>query len=96
VLDSDNPWIVRTGSPWCYRPKDFPPGRWSTSNPAAGCFEAIVHDLRAVPRFAAARHPEPTAAIFDVRTVQSIPESGARAGYDGYKCLSTVMYCVGR
>ena len=40
------------------------------------------------------RKPEPTAAIFDGRTLQSTPESGARqstpesgarAGYDGYK-----------
>ena len=52
---------------------------------AAGCFEAIVHDLRAVLRFAAGKHPEPTAAIFDGRTMQSTVESGGRAGYDGYK-----------
>ena len=82
-------WIVRSGSPWRYLPKDFPPWeavyqqtrRWI----AAGCFEAIVHDLRAILRFAAGRDPEPTAAIFDGRTVQSTPESGGRAGYDGYK-----------
>jgi transposase len=82
-------WIVRSGSPWRYLPADFPPWemvyqqtrRWL----AAGCFEAIVHDLRAVLRFADGRGPEPTAAIFDSRTMQSTPESGARAGYDGYK-----------
>jgi len=82
-------WIVRTGSQWRYLPKDFPPWpmvyqqsrRWLK----AGCFEAIVHDLRAVLRFAAGKEPEPTAAIFDGRTIQSTPESGGRAGYDGYK-----------
>jgi transposase len=82
-------WIVRTGSPWRYMPKDFPPWemvyqqsrRWLK----AGCFEVIVHDLRAVLRFAAGRDPEPTAAISDGRTVQSTPESGSRAGYDGSK-----------
>jgi transposase len=82
-------WIVRSGSPWRYLPKDFPPWeavyqqtrRWF----AAGCFEAIVHDLRAVLRFAQGRGPEPTAAILDSRTMQSTPESGPRAGYDGYK-----------
>jgi transposase len=82
-------WMVRGGSPWRYLPKDFPPWemvyqqtrRWL----AAGCFEAIVHDLRAVLRFAEGRNPEPTAAIFDSRTIQSTPESGPRAGYDGYK-----------
>jgi transposase len=52
---------------------------------AAGCFEAIVHDLRAVLRFAEGRDPEPTAVILDGRTIQSTPESGGRAGYNGYK-----------
>jgi transposase len=82
-------WLVRTGAQWRYIPKDFPPWaavyqqtrRWL----AAGCFEAIVHDLRAVLRFAQGRDPEPTAAVLDSRTIQSTPESGPRAGYDGYK-----------
>jgi transposase len=82
-------WLVRSGAPWRYLPKDFPPWamvyqqtrRWL----AAGCFEAIVHDLRAVLRFADGRGPEPTAAILDSRTMQSTPESGPRAGYDGAK-----------
>jgi transposase len=82
-------WLVRSGAPWRYLPKDFPPWemvyqqtrRWL----AAGCFEAIVHDLRAVLRFASGREPEPTAVILDGRTIQSTPESGGRAGYDGYK-----------
>src|SRR5271166_2075669 len=82
-------WLVRSGAPWRYVPKDFPPWemvyqqsrRWL----AAGCFEAIVHDLRALLRFAVGRNPEPTAAMFDGRTLQSTPESGGRAGYDGYK-----------
>ena len=60
-------WIVRTGSPWRYLPKDFPPWpmvyqqsrRWL----AAGCFETMVHDLRAILRFAAGRQPEATACI---------------------------------
>lgn len=82
-------WLVRSGAPWRYLPADFPPWemvyqqtrRWL----AAGCFEAIVHDLRAILRFADGRGPEPTAAVFDSRTIQSTPESGGRAGYDGYK-----------
>ncbi len=82
-------WVVRTGAQWRYIPKDFPPWaavyqqtrRWL----ATGCFEAIVHDLRAVLRFAEGKQPEPTAAVFDGRTIQSTPESGPRAGYDGSK-----------
>jgi transposase len=45
----------------------------------------IVHDLRVVLRLAAGHTAEPSAAIFDSRTVQSTPESGPRAGYDGAK-----------
>src|SRR5579884_1060606 len=52
---------------------------------AAGSFEAIVHDLRALLRLAEGRDPQPSAVIFDGRTLQSTPESGSRAGYDGHK-----------
>jgi transposase len=52
---------------------------------AAGCFEAVVHDLRMLLREEAGRAPAPTAAVFDSQTLQSTPESGARAGYDGAK-----------
>jgi transposase len=82
-------YIVKTGAHWRMLPHDLPPWptvyqqmlRWM----AAGCFEAIVHDLRVLLRRAAGRAAPPTAAILDSRTVQSTPESGARAGYDGHK-----------
>ncbi|MDP9474004.1 MAG: IS5 family transposase, partial [Chloroflexota bacterium] len=82
-------WIVRAGSPWRLLPTNFPPWaavyqqtqRWI----AADCFEAMVHDLRALLRWAESRADDPTAVILDGRTVQSTPESGARAGYDGHK-----------
>ncbi len=51
----------------------------------AGVFEHITHDLRAIVRFINDRNPEPSAAILDGRTLQSTPESGDRAGYDGAK-----------
>jgi transposase len=51
----------------------------------AGVFEALAHHLRAVLRIAAGRRESPTAAILDSRTLQSTPESGGRAGYDGAK-----------
>jgi transposase len=51
----------------------------------AGVFEAMVHDLRMVLRLAKGRKEQPSAAIFDSRTLQSSPESGERAGYDGAK-----------
>lgn len=82
-------WIVRTGSPWRYMPHDLPPyytvyqqtQRWIR----AGCFEAIVADLRALIRLGEGKSVEPTAAIFDSRTLLGTPESGDRAGYDGHK-----------
>jgi transposase len=82
-------WIVRTGAQWRLMPHDLPPW-WTVYQQTqrwirAGCFEAIVHDLRRLLRVADGRFPDPSAAIFDGRTVQSTPESGNRAGYDGYK-----------
>jgi len=82
-------YLVRTGMQWRFLPHDLPPWaaiyqqtrRWLE----AGSFAAIVHDLRHVLRLAQGRAPEPTAAILDSRTLQSTPESGARAGYDGAK-----------
>jgi transposase len=82
-------WIVRAGAAWRLLPGDFPPWhavydqarRWL----AAGCFEAMAHDLRAVLRLAEGRAAEPSGAILDSRTLRSTPESGARAGYDGAK-----------
>ena len=47
--------------------------------------ESLVQDLRAVLRLAQGRTEAPTAVILDGRTLQSSPESGARAGYDGAK-----------
>ena len=45
----------------------------------------MAHDLRAILRLALERKADPSAVILDSRTVQSTPESGARAGFDGHK-----------
>ena len=82
-------WMVKAACPWRLLPGDFPPWqavqqqgeRWIK----AGCFEAMTHDLRELVRVLLERDPRPSAAIYDGRTLQSSPESGARAGYDGYK-----------
>ena len=82
-------WLVRAGAPWRMLPNDLPPWpvvyqqtqRWLR----AQVFAALVEDLRALLRLAEGRAPSPSAAIFDSRTLQSSPESGARAGYDGAK-----------
>jgi transposase len=82
-------YLVRGGLQWRLLPNDPPPWaavsqqtrRWM----AAEVFNAIVHDLRELPRLVEGRAPTPTAVILDSRTLQSTPESGARAGYDGAK-----------
>jgi len=82
-------YIVRSGATWRMMPNDLPPWemvcqqtqRWLK----AGVFETIVQDVRALLRLAEGRGEQPTAAVFDSRTLQSSAESGARAGYDGAK-----------
>src|SRR4028119_654329 len=72
-------YMVRAGCPWRMIPNDFPPvsivyqqaQRWM----AAGCFEAMAHDLRQLLRLLAGKPAEPSAAILDGRTLQSTPES---------------------
>ena len=81
--------MVRAGCPWRLMPHDLPPWRVVYEQAArwnrARCFEAMAHDLRTLLRVLAGRAGEPSAVILDSRTLQSTPESGGRAGYDGYK-----------
>jgi hypothetical protein len=51
----------------------------------ARCFEAMVEDLRLLWRVFSGRKAQPTAMILYSCTIQSTPESGARAGCDGAK-----------
>ena len=82
-------YIVHTGMQWRMMPNDLPPWytvyqqtqRWLQ----AGVFEDMVHDLRMLLRVIEGRSPQPRAVILDSRTLQSTPESGGRAGYDGHK-----------
>ena len=82
-------WFVRAGCPWRMMPNDLPP--WSAVYQQtqrwikAGSFEAMAHDLRAILRLVQDRHSDPSAVILDSRTLQSTPESGARARFDGHK-----------
>jgi transposase len=82
-------YIVRTGMQWRMMANDLPP--WHTVYQQtqrwlkAGVFEDMVRDLRMLMREIEGRAPQPRAAILDSRTLQSSPESGGRAGYDGHK-----------
>jgi transposase len=89
VLFNAIQYVVKTGCTWRFLPHDFPP--WSAVYQqarrwlAAGVFEQIAHDLRIILRIFSDKEHQPSAVIFDARTMQSTPESGARAGYDGHK-----------
>ena len=82
-------YVIRYGIAWRAMPNDLPPWaavyqqtqRWLR----AGCFESMAEDLRLLLRLAGGRTDMPSATIFDSRTLQSTPESGSRAGFDGHK-----------
>lgn len=82
-------YIARTGLQWRFMPTDLPPWpavyqqtrRWLE----AKVFETIIADLRELIRLGEGRSVQPSAMILDSRTMHSTPESGGRAGYDGYK-----------
>jgi len=82
-------YIVKTGNQWRMMPHDLPPWyvtyqqmrRWMS----ARCFETMVEDLRLLLREFAGHKGQPSAMVIDSRALQSTPESGARAGYDGAK-----------
>ncbi len=51
----------------------------------AGCFEMLVEDVLSLLCEWGGRKGQPAAVVIDSRTLQSTPESGAGAGYDGAK-----------
>ena len=82
-------YLVKMGGVWRMMPHDLPPWRLVYQQTRrwikAGCFEALAHDLRVLLRLGLDRKADPSAVILDSRTLQSTPESGARAGFEGHK-----------
>jgi transposase len=82
-------WLVKAGASWRMLPHDLPP--WQAVHQQtqrwlhARVFEAMVADLRMLLRLKEGKNAQPTATIFDSRTLRSTPESGSRGGYDGAK-----------
>src|SRR5258707_423846 len=72
---------LRSGSTLCV-PSSTAYGTWCGRAVSGGIFRPVSLPGRA--RFSR-RKAKPTAMLLDSRTIQSTPESGARAGYDGAK-----------
>jgi transposase len=82
-------YVVRTGMQWRMIANDLPPCytvyQQIQRSLKASVFGDLVLDLRMLMRKIKGRPSQPRAAILDSRTLQSTPESGSRAGYDGHK-----------
>jgi len=82
-------YLAHTGCPWPYLPHDLPPWatvyqQWTRGRDAR-VGEAIVPDWNVWQRPLRGRAATPSAVVFDGRTLQSTPERGHRAGWDGAK-----------
>ena len=82
-------YLLRTGCPWRYLPRDFPP--WQTVYyhfrrfRLSGMWHRILTALRAVERQRVGRDAQPTAAIIDAQSTKTVEESAPISGYDGHK-----------
>ena len=79
-------WFVRAGCPWRMMPNDLPP--WNVVHQQAmrwikaGAFETMAHDLRELLRTLLERPEQPSAAIYDSRTLQAAPQARSQKRVD--------------
>ena len=76
-------YLLRTGCPWRYLPRDGFPPRSTVYNifrkfQADGTWEAIWRGLHVVLREREGREASPSAAIIDSQTIKAAPKGGAR------------------
>ena len=82
-------WLARADAAWRRLHNDLPPWpvvyqqfrRWDE----AGCFEAMVSDVRSIIRAVQGHQDQPSAVVLDGRTLHSACERGLRVGYEGCK-----------
>jgi transposase len=84
-------YVLRTGYPWRYLPRDFPP--WQTVYyhfrrfRLSGMWHLILTSLRTAERQRVGRDTQPTAAIIDAQSMKTVGQSAPISGYDGHKNL---------
>ena len=72
-------YLLRTGCPWRYLPRDFPP--WQTVYHhfrrfrLSGMWHLILTSLRTAERRRMGRDTQPTAAIIDAQSMKTVEES---------------------
>ena len=72
-------YLLRTGCPWRYLPRDFPP--WQTVYyhfrrfRLSGMWHLILTSLRTAERQRVGRDTQPTAAIIDAQSMKTVEES---------------------
>jgi len=84
-------YLNKTGCPWRYLPKDFPPyklvnyyyNKWTENR----LLEKVNTVLRQRLREKKGRNPDPTGAIIDSQSVKGTPESHVESGFDGGKLV---------
>src|SRR5215218_10116035 len=82
-------YLLRTGCPWRYLPRDFPP--WQTVYyhfrrfRLSGMWHLILTSLRTAERQRVGKDTQPTAAIIDAQSMKTVEEWAPISGYDGHK-----------
>ncbi|WP_310319293.1 transposase [Paraburkholderia terricola] len=80
-------WLISSGASWRMLPNDSPRGRPYTDRRSDGSAQVASRRWRMTCRncygVCGGRKARPSAMILDSRGLQSTPQSGARAGYDG-------------
>jgi len=82
-------YLLRTGCPWRYLPRDFPP--WQTVYyhfrrlRLDGTWHHLLETLRTAERRRVGKQPQPSAAIVDAQSVKTVEDSSRISGYDGHK-----------
>src|ERR687885_1042538 len=93
-------YLLRTGCPWRYLPRDFPP--WQTVYyhfrrfRLSGMWHRIFTALRAAERQHVGKDAQPTAAIIDAQSMKTVEESALISGYDGHTAAFKIIDPVER